>query len=145
MAEPVTSIGTSLTRFEKLAADLGVLRARQAQVEADLLAVARALRAAGVQQRLLGRLMGERAGMKPDASRKWLQRHGVEADIALASAPLGKFVSSAGDEKLSPTTTTRLPPTPSPRSPSGPSPPSGTPNRPTGRTNLRGSEGLDRW
>lgn len=99
MAEPVTSIGTSLTRFEKLAADLGALRVRQAQVEADLLAVARALRTAGVQQRLLGRLMGERAGMKPDASRKWLQRHGVEADIALASAPLGKFVSGAGDEK----------------------------------------------
>ncbi|MEU7457519.1 hypothetical protein [Streptosporangium roseum] len=83
------SVGASMTRFENLAAELGALRARATELEAELLTVGRQLRGAGVQQRLLGRLLGEHGEMKADSARKWLQRHGVEADTTPSAAPSG--------------------------------------------------------
>ncbi|MGW0593102.1 hypothetical protein [Streptosporangium sp. NPDC002607] len=80
------SVGASVTRFEELATALGQVRARESELEAELLTMARHLRGAGVQQRLLGRLLGERAAMKPATALKWLQRHGVEADPTIGAA-----------------------------------------------------------
>ncbi|GAA3144179.1 hypothetical protein GCM10010466_39100 [Planomonospora alba] len=69
-----------MARFEELAAELERKRLEQKALEEALVEEARRLRTAGIQQRLLGRLLAEATGGKPETARKWLQRHGVSED-----------------------------------------------------------------